>query len=86
LLTYIQTDLVVRHPNVSFYDFYQAWTEPFEDDKELYLEKRSGILAQSAPNIGPVAWEVVKGSDGIDRSIQWTARVEPSPPATDNSE
>lgn len=82
---HVNTDLVVRHPNVSFYDFYQAWTAPIPADKDLYLNKRSGILAQSAPNIGPLAWEVIKGSDGIDRSIQWTARVEPSPPATDNT-
>lgn len=82
---HVNTDLVVRHPNVSFYDFYQAWTEPFEDDKSLYLNKRSGILAQSAPNIGPLAWQNIKGSDGIERSLQWTARVEPSPPATDNT-
>ncbi|KAF2276470.1 cellobiose dehydrogenase-like protein [Westerdykella ornata] len=82
---HVNTDLVVRHPNVSFYDFYKAWTDPIPADKDLYLNKRSGILAQSAPNIGPIAWEVVKGSDGIDRSIQWTARVEPSPPATDNT-
>jgi len=80
---HVNTDLVVRHPNVSFYDFYQAWSDPIPADKDLYLSKRSGILAQSAPNIGPLAWEVIKGSDGIDRSIQWTARVEPSPPATD---
>jgi cellobiose dehydrogenase (acceptor) len=82
---HVNTDIVVRHPNVSFYDFYQAWEEPFEADKDLYLDKRSGILAQSAPNIGPLAWEIIQGSDGIQRSIQWTARVEPSPPATDNT-
>ncbi|KAF1994840.1 hypothetical protein P154DRAFT_475260 [Amniculicola lignicola CBS 123094] len=80
---HVNTDVVVRHPNVSFYDFYQAWTDPFEADKEAYLSKRSGILAQSAPNIGPLFWEVIKGTDGIDRSMQYTARVEPSPPATD---
>lgn len=73
---HVNTDLVVRHPNISFYDFYEAWDTPNEGDKEAYLSKRSGILAQSAPNIGPLAWEVIKGSDGIDRSLQWTARVE----------
>lgn len=70
------TDLVIRHPNISFYDFYEAWDAPPEGDKEAYLSKRSGILAQSAPNIGPLAWEVIKGSDGINRQLQWTARVE----------
>lgn len=70
------TDLVIKHPNISFYDFYKAWDTPPEDDKTAYLSKRSGILAQSAPNIGPLAWEVIKGSDGIDKQLQWTARVE----------
>lgn len=78
------TDLVIRHPNVSFYDFYAAWKAPIESDKTAYLSKRSGILAQSAPNIGPLAWEVVKGSDGIDRQLQWTARVE-GPGANDTT-
>ncbi|RMZ68244.1 fungal cellulose binding domain-containing [Pyrenophora seminiperda CCB06] len=73
---HVNTDLVVQHPNVSFYDFYAAWNTPNEADKNLYLSKRAGILAQSAPNIGPLGWEIIKGSDGIDRSIQWTARVE----------
>lgn len=73
---HVNTDLVVKHPNISFYDFYEAWNTPNEADKTLYLSKRSGILAQSAPNIGPLAWEVIKGSDGVERQIQWTARVE----------
>ena len=65
---HVNTDLVVKHPNVSFYDFYQAWDTPIESDKQAYLSKRFGILAQSAPNIGPIAWEFIKGSDG-DRSF-----------------
>jgi cellobiose dehydrogenase (acceptor) len=73
---HVNTDLVIRHPNISYYDFYAAWDAPIEADKEAYLSKRSGILAQSAPNIGPLAWEVMKGTDGIDRQLQWTARVE----------
>lgn len=73
---HVNTDLVVQHSNVSFYDFYQAWTDPIAADKKLYLESRAGILAQSAPNIGPLAWEVIKGTDGKDRQFQWTARVE----------
>ncbi|KAF2465230.1 cellobiose dehydrogenase-like protein [Lindgomyces ingoldianus] len=82
---HVNTDTVLRHPNVSFYDFYAAFNDPIVSDKEAYLNSRSGILAQSAPNIGPMFWEVIKGSDGIERSLQWTARVEPSPPATDNT-
>lgn len=73
------TDMVIAHPNVVFYDFYKAFDDPIVADKTAYLSKRSGILAQAAPNIGPVAWDVVKGSpDGVERSLQWTARVEGS--------
>jgi cellobiose dehydrogenase (acceptor) len=75
-LTALQTDLVIKHPNISNYDFYQAWTNPIAADKDAYLKKRSGILATSAPNISPVAWETIRGADNIDRAFQWTARVE----------
>ncbi|KAF2203798.1 hypothetical protein GQ43DRAFT_389286 [Delitschia confertaspora ATCC 74209] len=73
---HVNTDLVIQHPNISFYDFYAAWDAPPTADKDAYLNKRSGILAQSAPNIGPMYWEVVKGTDGIERSMQYTSRVE----------
>ncbi|KAG9199242.1 hypothetical protein G6514_008685 [Epicoccum nigrum] len=73
---HVNTDLVVQHQNVSFYDFYQAWSDPIKADKDAYLNKRAGILTQSAPNIGPIAWEVIKDSDGSERQFQWTARVE----------
>ncbi len=63
---------------MSFYDFYAAWDTPIEGDKTSYLSKRSGILAQAAPNIGPMFWEEIKGADGIVRQLQWTARVEGS--------
>ncbi|KAF2269322.1 cellobiose dehydrogenase-like protein [Lojkania enalia] len=82
---HVNTDLVIKHPNVSFYDFYEAWSDPIPNDREMYLEKRSGILAQSAPNIGPMFWEYIPGADGIQRAIQYQSRVEPSPPATDNT-
>lgn len=88
LVDHVNTDLVIRHPNVTFYDFYAAYTNPIAADKTAYLNKRSGILAQSAPNIGPMFWEVIPGSvagDGIDRQLQWTARVEPSLGETDNT-
>jgi cellobiose dehydrogenase (acceptor) len=54
LIDHLNTDLIVTHPDVVFYDFYEAWTTPNTGDKEQYLEKRSGILAQAAPNIGPM--------------------------------
>lgn len=44
----------------------------------LLADDRSGILAQAAPNIGPVFFDEITGSDNIVRSLQWTARVENS--------
>ncbi|KAI1373926.1 carbohydrate-binding module family 1 protein [Hypoxylon crocopeplum] len=72
------TDTVITHPDVVFYDFYEAWDAPNITDKDLYLSSRSGILAQAAPNIGPRFWDEIKGDDGIVRQLQWTARVEGS--------
>lgn len=72
------TDTVISHPDVVFYDFYEAYDDPIVADRDSYLKKRSGILAEAAPNIGPMFWEVIKGADGIDRQLQWTARVEGS--------
>ncbi|KFY32079.1 hypothetical protein V493_00537 [Pseudogymnoascus sp. VKM F-4281 (FW-2241)] len=72
------TDVVVSHPDVVFYDFYEAYSDPNVTDRDLYLNKRSGILATAAPNIGPLFWDVIKGADGKDRQLQWTARVEGS--------
>ena len=70
------TDLVIRHPDVKFYDFYAAFTTPIASDASAYLSKRDGILAQAAPNIGPMFWESVYGADGVTRQLQYTARVE----------
>lgn len=68
--------MIVTHPDVVFYDFYAAWTDPIESDKLRYLSNRTGILAQAAPNIGPMLWEEIPGADGVTRQLQWTARVE----------
>ncbi|KAF2496966.1 cellobiose dehydrogenase [Lophium mytilinum] len=73
---HVNTDLVIQHPNITFYDFYAAFTDPIAADKSAYLDKRTGILTQAAPNIGPMFWQVVNGTDGITRQLQWTARVE----------
>jgi cellobiose dehydrogenase (acceptor) len=51
----------------------------------MRVDKRSGILAQAAPNIGPAMFDEVTGADGRTRSFQWTARVEPSLGETSNS-
>jgi len=72
------TEIVITHPNVEFYDFYEAYTDPIPSDSQKYLDARSGILAQSAPNLAVVFWHNQVGPDGITRSNQWTARVESS--------
>ncbi|KAH8158440.1 hypothetical protein CIB48_g9809 [Xylaria polymorpha] len=71
--------------DVIFYDFYEAWTKPIPSDRSAYLANRSGILAQSAPNIGPVFWEEVSGADGKVRQFQWTARIEGADQTGSNS-
>jgi cellobiose dehydrogenase (acceptor) len=72
------TEIVITHPNVEFYDFYEAYDNPIPSDKKKYLDDRSGILAQSAPNLAVVFWHNQVGPDGISRSNQWSARVESS--------
>ncbi|KAK0708434.1 cellobiose dehydrogenase [Lasiosphaeris hirsuta] len=76
LIDHLNTDLIVAHPDVVFYDFYEAWTSPNTVDRDSYLKSRSGILTQAAPNIGPMIWEEITGTDGVVRQFQWTARVE----------
>ncbi|ROW04606.1 hypothetical protein VPNG_07433 [Cytospora leucostoma] len=75
---HVNTDTVVQHPNVTFYDFYAAYDSPNTTDADDYLDKRVGILTQAAPNIGPVFWDEIAGADGVTRQLQWTARVEGS--------
>ncbi|TKA81238.1 hypothetical protein B0A55_02376, partial [Friedmanniomyces simplex] len=70
------TDVVITHPNVSFYDFYAAYDTPILADKNRYLDNRTGILTQSAPNLATVFWQEIVGEDGITRQLQYTARVE----------
>ncbi|KAH6670475.1 hypothetical protein B0J14DRAFT_97535 [Halenospora varia] len=78
LIDHLNTDTVLSHPDISYYDWPAAWLTPIEQDKTDYLTKRIGPLTQAAPNIGPMMWEVIKGPDGIERQFQWTARVEGS--------
>ncbi|KAG8629314.1 hypothetical protein KVT40_003179 [Elsinoe batatas] len=85
LIDHTNTDLVIRSQDSVFYDFYAAWDSPIAADKTAYLNSRSGILAQSAPNIGPVFFESITPSDGIARQLQWTARVEGAPGFADNT-
>ncbi|KAI0537135.1 cellobiose dehydrogenase [Xylaria digitata] len=85
LVDHVNTDTFITHPDVIFYDFYEAWTKPIPSDQSAYLNNRSGILAQSAPNIGPVFWEEVTGADGKVRQFQWTARIEGADQTGSNS-
>lgn len=72
----MNTDAIVTHPDVVFYDFYAAWTDPITADKDAYLGNRTGILTQAAPNIGPMMWDLITVADGTTRQLQWTSRVE----------
>ncbi|KAL3471067.1 hypothetical protein BJX99DRAFT_263593 [Aspergillus californicus] len=74
----MQTEVVVQHPDIVFYDFYGAWDDPVEEDMNSYLNNRTGPLAQSAPNVNPVFFDQVTGPDGITRQLQYQARVEGS--------
>ena len=78
LADHLNTDTVISHPNISYYDWPAAWDTPIEADKMSYLNNRTGPLAQAAPDIGPMMWQVIKGPDGINRQMQWTSRVEGS--------
>ena len=75
---HLNTDTVISHPNVSYYDWPAAWLTPIPGDEQNYLQNRSGPLAQAAPNIGPIFWEEILGPDNIVRHMQWQARVEGS--------
>ncbi|KAI1343501.1 putative cellobiose dehydrogenase [Xylariaceae sp. FL0016] len=79
---HVGTDIEVAHPDVVFYDFYGAWDKPILNDTDVYLAKRTGILAQAAPNLGPIFWEIIHGADGVDRHLHWQARVEGSTPTS----
>jgi len=78
VMDHANTDVVVSHPRVVPYDFYEAWENPNPADKNAYISKRAGILATAAPGPNTMLWDIVRGTDGIDRALQWTARVEGS--------
>jgi cellobiose dehydrogenase (acceptor) len=78
LADHLNTDTVIEHPNISYYDWPAAWDTPIAADASAYLTKRTGPLTQAAPNIGPMMWDEVTGPDGILRQFQWTSRVEGS--------
>lgn len=78
LMDHLNTDVVVEHEDVVQYNYTDAWYNPIEADKEMYLQDRSGILAAAAPNIGPMIWDDITVSDGSSRQLQWTCRMEGS--------
>ncbi|ERS96200.1 hypothetical protein HMPREF1624_07109 [Sporothrix schenckii ATCC 58251] len=73
---HVGTDIEIAHPDVVFYDYYAAWDTPVVSDEDRYLANRTGMLAQAAPNLGPMFWETIRGTDGVIRHLQWQARVE----------
>ena len=75
---HLNTDTVISHPNISYYNWPAAWDTPNVTDASNYLNKRIGPLTQAAPDIGPMMWEEITGPDGIVRQMQWTSRVEGS--------
>ena len=75
---HVNTDVVISHPNVTFYDYYAAYDTPIASDQTAYLKSRTGMLAQSAPNINPIFFESIYGADGITRQLEWTSRCEGS--------
>lgn len=81
------TDVVIQQAEIpqAYYDWYGAYTAVNTSDQHKYLATREGILTQSAPNIGPMFWDEITGSDGSVRQLQWTARVEGSHSITGNS-
>ncbi|PQE24748.1 cellobiose dehydrogenase protein [Rutstroemia sp. NJR-2017a WRK4] len=80
LLDHLNTDAQISHPSISYYDWVAAWDTPIAADASSYLTKRTGPLAQAAPDIGPMFWEEITPADGITRQFQWTARVEGNTP------
>ncbi|KAH7093264.1 cellobiose dehydrogenase [Paraphoma chrysanthemicola] len=66
--------LGVRVPNVEAYPWQSLWNSTADNpDIKLYLEQRSGPLAELQASIGPVSWDTVTGKDGRKRVIQWDA-------------
>lgn len=39
LVDHVNTDTIVAHPDVVFYDFYEAWDNPIPSDQQAYLRK-----------------------------------------------
>ncbi|KAF2026897.1 FAD-linked reductase [Setomelanomma holmii] len=55
---HVDTDIQIAHQDI-----------PIAKDTEAYLANRTDILAQVAPNLGPMFWQQILGSDGVVRHI-----------------
>jgi hypothetical protein len=42
---HVGTDIQISHPDVVFYDFYGAWNNPIQTDKDAYLSQLFLLLA-----------------------------------------
>jgi len=73
---HLNTDMIIGHPNISYYHWETTFDTPNVTDADNYLKKRTGPFAQAAPNIGPMFWEEITGPDKVVRQLQYTARVE----------
>ncbi|KAI9371138.1 hypothetical protein BJX61DRAFT_548470 [Aspergillus egyptiacus] len=76
LMDHPATDVVLEHPDVVFYDFLRAWSNPIEEDMNSYLANRAGPLTQAAPNINPIFFDQISSPDGITRQLHYQARVD----------
>ncbi|KAG9616903.1 FAD/NAD(P)-binding domain-containing protein, partial [Aureobasidium melanogenum] len=77
LMDNINTDIVISHPDVVYYDFPGLWNNPNQGDVDAYLNGRTGMLTQSSSNLNPMIWEMLNGTNGL-QGLQWTARVDTS--------
>jgi cellobiose dehydrogenase (acceptor) len=78
LMDNINTDIVISHPDVVYYDFAGLWNNPSQSDVKSYLNGRTGMLAQSASNLNPMVWEMLNSTTNGLQGLQWTARVDTS--------
>ncbi|KAF8610371.1 the flavin domain of cellobiose dehydrogenase [Ceratobasidium sp. AG-I] len=64
--------LIFTHPSINAYQNYApVWFTPNLTDAKLYVDKQSGVLAQTSPRIN--WWRKYVGGDGGERWVQGTA-------------
>lgn len=82
LMDHTTTDMQITHSSIQYYDFQTAgWENPVVDDINAYLQNRTGIFTTSAPNPGPIMWDVVdlgansSTPESTTRQFQYTSRI-----------